>query len=101
MYNVGMGERTDRSVTRIGIAEFRRDLKRYLDVAASGEEVVVTDRGTAVVRLTGIDSASIMEELYRSGLITPPRSSDRFDPAEIEPIHATGDVSGLVSDQRD
>ncbi|MFV9672311.1 MAG: type II toxin-antitoxin system Phd/YefM family antitoxin [Acidimicrobiia bacterium] len=95
-----MIERTDRTVTRIGVAEFRRDLKRYLDVAASGDEVVVTDRGTPVVRLTGIDSASIMEDLYRSGVVTPPRLRDRFDPTEIELIQATGDVSGLVSDQR-
>lgn len=100
MYNVGMAERTNRNVLRIGVAEFRRDLKRFLDVAASGDEVVVTDRGTPVVRLTGIDSASIMEDLYLSGVLAPPKSRDRFDPAEIEPAHATGDVSGLVSDQR-
>lgn len=101
MYNVGVTERTDRTPTRIGIAEFRRDLKRYLDAATSGDEVVVTDRGTPIVRLTGIDSAPILDELYRSGVVTPPRSRDRFDPTEIEPIHVTGDVSGLVSDQRD
>ena len=101
MYNVDMSERTGPSTPRIGIAEFRRDLKRYLDAAASGDEVVVTDRGTPIARLTGIDSASIMEDLYRRGVVTPPRSSDRFDPAEVDPIHATGDVSGLVSVQRD
>ncbi|MEA2009450.1 MAG: type II toxin-antitoxin system prevent-host-death family antitoxin [Actinomycetota bacterium] len=85
---------------RIGIAEFRRDLKRYLEAAASGDEIVVTDRGTPVVRLTGIGSASIMEELYRTGVVRSPRSRERFDAAEIEPIHTKGDVSGLVSDQR-
>lgn len=101
MYNMGMAERTSRSGTRIGIAEFRRDLKSYLAAVALGDEVIVTDRGTPVARLTGIDSAPFMEDLYRSGVVTPPRSGDRFDPSEIEPIHATGDVSGLVSDQRD
>ena len=101
MYNIAMAECTEQSVMRIGIAEFRRDLKRYLEAAASGDEIVVTDRGTPVVRLTGIGSASIMEELYRSGVVTTPRSKDRFDPTNVEPIHATGDVSGLVSDQRD
>jgi len=101
MYTVAMPERTDRGVVLIGVAELRRDLKRYLDAATSGDEVVVTDRGTPIVRLTGINSALIMDELYRSGIVTPPRSRDRFDPSEIEPIHATSDVSGLVSDQRD
>ena len=93
--------RTDRGVVLIGVAELRRDLKRYLDAAASGSEVVVTDRGTPIVRLNGIDSAPIMDELFRSGVVTPPRSRDRFDSSEIEPIHVTSDVSGLVSDQRD
>ena len=100
VYTINMVKCTDRGTTHIGIAEFRRDLKTYLEAAASGHEVVVTDRGTPVARLIGIDSAPIMEELYRSGVVTPPRSRDRFDPADIEPIQATGDVSGLVSDQR-
>jgi len=100
MYNIEMNERTESSVAHVGIAEFRRDLKKYLDAATSGSEVVVTDHGTPVVRLTGIQSASIMDDLYRSGVVTPPTSKERFDPVEIEPIHATGDVSGLVSEQR-
>jgi prevent-host-death family protein len=101
MYNARMVKRTDRSVERVGIADFRRDLKKYLEAAASGDEVVVTDHGTPMVRLTGIDSVPIMEELYRSGVVTPPRSAEPFDPATVVPIHAEGDVSGLISIQRD
>ena len=101
MYTVDMPKSTGRRVAHIGVAGFRRDLKTFLAAAALGDEVIVTDRGTPIARLTGIDSAPILDELYRSGVVTLPRSKDRFDATEIEPIHVTSDVSGLVSDQRD
>ncbi|MEN8114336.1 MAG: type II toxin-antitoxin system prevent-host-death family antitoxin [Actinomycetota bacterium] len=85
---------------RVGIAELRRDLKHCLEVAASGEEVVVTDRGKPVARITGIDSAAVIEELYRSGVVSRPQSTERFDPGKHPPIVPKGSVSELVKEQR-
>lgn len=57
---------------RVPITEFRRQLKRWLELAREGEEIVVTDRGTAVARLTGIDEKSVIERLVREGVLTLP-----------------------------
>lgn len=59
------------------IAALKARLSEYLNAVKSGEEVLVTDRGTPVARLIPVTGAeredSRMAGLVRAGLVRPPR----------------------------
>ena len=59
------------------VAELKARLSEYLAAAKRGEDVIVTDRGRPVARLTGLEGANHwdarIEELVRAGLLHPPR----------------------------
>ncbi len=64
-------------VHRVGVREFRENLSHWLDVAASGEDVVVTEHGQAKVRISEISGRAVLEQLAREGkvrLATRPRA---------------------------
>ena len=56
----------------VGVREFRESLSAWLDRAAKGETVVVTDRGVPKVRVVAATAESIVEQLVREGRATPP-----------------------------
>lgn len=60
---------------RAAIATLKAKLSEYLDAVKSGEEVLVTDRGTPVARLVPVGrtdwAGSRMAELVRRGMIRP------------------------------
>jgi len=58
----------------VSVSKLRAELKDWIDAARRGEEVVVTDRGVPVARLSGIDAADLITRLQSEGLITPPSS---------------------------
>jgi prevent-host-death family protein len=83
----------------VGIRELRAGLSRWIDRVRSGEELVVTERGTPVARVVPIDRTSAYERLVAAGLLVPPPAGrrDRRRPA---PVRADGPVSDLVAEQR-
>jgi prevent-host-death family protein len=81
----------------VGVRELRNSLSRYLARVRAGEELVVTDHGRAVARVTPIGMERAFDRLVSDGLITPaPR---RKRPAGV-PLKGRGAVSDLVADQR-
>lgn len=60
-------------MSEVGVAELRRELKKWLDRARAGDEVIVTDRGRPLARLTGVDTSHALERLVEEGLISRPR----------------------------
>jgi len=83
----------------VGVRDLKNNLSRYLDRVRNGEEVIVTDRGRPVARLTAVDQSSDrLAELIAAGAVRPPRSSTRHRPARR--IKAKGVVSDLVAEQR-
>jgi prevent-host-death family protein len=58
----------------VPVSELRAHLSEWLARAGDGEEIVVTDRGVPVARLTGIDSRSKLEQLVRDGVVARPAS---------------------------
>jgi prevent-host-death family protein len=58
------------------VSKLKMSLSEYLACAKAGEEVVVTERGRPVARLSPIDamrdSAGYMAKLAREGLVKPP-----------------------------
>ena len=56
----------------VPVSALRAELKSWIERARAGEEVVVTERGVPVARLTGVATADLVTELTRDGLLTPP-----------------------------
>lgn len=81
-----------------GIRELRDHLSRYVDLVRQGEQVTVTDHGTAVALLVPLDHPRPLDRLIAEGVVTPGRSPKR--PRTGKGVRAKGTVSDLVADQR-
>lgn len=57
-------------MAEVGIAQLRRELKDWLERAQAGDEVIVTERGRPVARLTGIDTTRLLDRLASEGRIS-------------------------------
>jgi len=55
----------------VSVSALRAELKQWIDAARAGEDVVITERGIPVARLSGIASADLLTRLERDGLLTP------------------------------
>lgn len=96
-YSLGMNVATTRS--EVGIRELKNGLSGYIDRVRDGEEVIVTDRGRPVARLSALDAPhDRLAELVAAGVVRPPSSSQRYLPKQR--IKAKGSVSELVAEQR-
>ena len=94
-----MNVATSKPELEVGVRELKNNLSRYLERVGDGVEVIVTDRGQPIARLSGIDPAtSKLAALVAAGLVQQPTSSDRRRPKRR--IMATSSVSELVADQR-
>lgn len=82
---------------QVGVRELRNNLSRYLERVRGGEEVIVTDRGSAVARVLPIGTERVLDRLIAEGIVTPAAQVKR--PAG-GPIKGTGTVSDLIADQR-
>jgi prevent-host-death family protein len=97
-YRLRSGKRTVHGVD-VSVTELRAQLSDWLDRVRAGGEVVITDRGIPVARLTAVDSAGALARLTAEGVIgkaTAPRpvAAGRPRPRPRRP------VSDRVSDQR-
>jgi prevent-host-death family protein len=94
-----VSEKRHTKTMEAGIKELRDHLSRYLDVVRDGNEVTVTDHGTAVARLVPVDRPRPLDRLIAEGLVTPAQHRKRARPVG-RGITAKGTVSDLVTDQR-
>jgi len=62
---------------QVSVAQLKAHLSKYLEVVRSGQEVVITDRGRPVARLSPLRSAgqqdAHLEDLIRTGVARPPQ----------------------------
>ena len=80
----GDGVRTVRSsVMEVSVSALRAELKSWIEKARAGEEVVITERGVPVARLSGVQTADLVAGLVRDGLLTPATTE--------RPVHAVPD----------
>ena len=83
----------------VGIRELRADLSRWLKRVENGEEILVTDRGRPIARITSANGRSKLDDLIARGLVRPAKRPPR---AVLPPlIKAKGTVSDLVRDSDD
>jgi prevent-host-death family protein len=85
-------------VGEVGIRELRDHLSKYLERVRGGEEMIVTDRGKAVARVSPIDQPRAYDRLVAEGIIEPSKAERRT--LLLERVPADGSVSELVADQR-
>jgi len=81
----------------IGVKELRNNLSRWLAAVRGGGQVLITDRGKPVARLSGVSYTPAMDRLIAQGAITPARMAKTPAPRGVK---SKGSVSALVSEQR-
>lgn len=88
-------------MAEVGVAQLRSELKVWLDRARSGDEVVITDRGRPVARLSGIDVAPLLDRFTAEGRVSAPPGADRPTARGRRRVEAKCDVADLVVAERD
>ena len=89
-------------VVKVGVRDLRENLKSWLDRVKAGDDVVVTERGKPIVRISAVDRRSRLEELIEAGIVQPARRPRRpIDPERLLPP-LTGDktLADIVIEQR-
>lgn len=87
-------------MVEVAVSTLRAELSRWIERVRAGEEIVVTDRGTPVARLLPVDTAPLLEQLVRSGVLGKPRRTDRPAARGAARVRADGPVADLVGEQR-
>ncbi len=62
----------------IGVRDLKQNLSEYLNRAANGELVVVTDRGVPKVLIVAVPGGDQMAQGLEEGWITPPQKVGRL-----------------------
>lgn len=85
--------------TEVGIRELKNGLSKYIDRVRAGEDVIVTERGRPVARLSSVDASEVrLADLVASGVVRAPASRARHLPDRR--IKPKAPVSDLVAEQR-
>ncbi|WP_421743133.1 type II toxin-antitoxin system Phd/YefM family antitoxin [Cellulomonas sp.] len=79
----------------VPVSALRAELRQWIEAARAGEDVVITERGIPVARLSGIESADLLSRLERDGLLTPATTA-RPAARAGDRSAAKGGVSDLV-----
>ncbi|HZU75092.1 MAG TPA: type II toxin-antitoxin system prevent-host-death family antitoxin [Acidimicrobiales bacterium] len=82
----------------VGIRELLDRLRDFLARVRHGEELVVTDRGTAIARIILIQGGRALDRAIADGLVTAARAPARLRPRRR--VRSRGMVSELVGEQR-
>ncbi len=85
----------------VAISTLRAELGQWVHRAQQGDDVVITERGVPVARLTAVGSTSLLEQLTRDGVLARAGRPDRPVARGVERVRASGPVTDLVGEQRD
>jgi prevent-host-death family protein len=87
------------SRVEVGVRDLKNNLSRYLGRVQEGEEVIVTDRGRPVARLSALDhSTDRLAEMIAAGVVRPAKRTTRRPPKRR--IKPKGSVSDLLAEQK-
>lgn len=80
---------------RAPISELKAKLSQYLEAVRAGQEVIVTDRGRPVARISpvggAVGSEGRMDRLLRTGQVHPPTD---LTPPGLSELHRPADPEG-------
>lgn len=90
---------------RTSISELKARLSQYIDAVRSGEEIIVTDRGNPVARISPVEGAAKLEaqveDLVRTGRLVPPRRKGQLDLSRLSrPKDPDGRVLAALLEER-
>lgn len=89
-----------RSRVEVGVRELKNRLSSYLQRVQAGDDVVVTDRGRPIARLTTLDpDEERLSTLIEAGVVKP-STERRALPDHRVRLRGHGRVADLVTDQR-
>ena len=80
--------------------ELRANLRRWIDAARQGADVVITDRGSPVARIVAVDSTEVIDRLTAQGIIGRPTRPTRPVAGDRPPPKPRRPVADIVSEQR-
>jgi prevent-host-death family protein len=90
----------------VSISDLKAKLSQYIDAVRSGHEVIVTDRGTPVARISSVPGArgheARLKDLVRTGRIRPPLRRGRmdFDRLDLPPDPESRGLQALLEERR-
>lgn len=87
-------------MAEVGIAELRQALKKWITRVQDGDEVVITERGKPVARLSAVGVPSVLDQLVAEGRVSQPETT-RPSARRIRRVRAASSVSSYVTDERD
>lgn len=83
----------------VGVRELRDNLSKWIGKARRGQDVVITERGKPVARLTRYGESPALQRLIEEGRVTLPKHrKTKIDRSAL--VTPRGSVSDLVKDQR-
>jgi prevent-host-death family protein len=83
----------------VGVRELRDNLSRWIAKARRGQDVVITERGKPVARLTKYGESPALQRLIEEGRVTLPKHrKTKIDRTGL--VKPRGSVPELVKDQR-
>jgi prevent-host-death family protein len=81
----------------VPVSTLRAELKHWIARVGEGEDVIITERGIPVARLTGVMGSDLLASLERDGLLAAPTEARPVVGAEHRATATAGNaVSGLV-----
>jgi prevent-host-death family protein len=84
----------------VPVSALRAQMSSWIERVQAGEEVVITERGLPVARLLAVDTAPLLDQLVRNGVLTAPRRASRPAARGAARVRASGPVADLVGEQR-
>jgi prevent-host-death family protein len=83
----------------VGVRELRDNLSKWIARAKRGQDILITERGKPVARLTHVEESPALERLIAKGIVTPARNP-KTKIRRSDLIKTKGSVSDLVKEQR-
>lgn len=92
----------------VGIKTLNNKLSAYVQLAATGETILITDRDRVVAELgpisrtrTPVLADAFLADLVRSGVLTPPLMPSSTPPPKPNPIGSFDEVMRDLDDSRE
>lgn len=83
----------------VGVRELRNNLSKWIERVRKGQDVVITERGKPVARLTRYGESPALQSLIERGLVQlPTQRKTKINRKDL--IKPRGSISELVKEQR-